>query len=208
MMPLIERWQSFVRPEHGYWTWRLLSGLYDTGSRQYHNMMHIYACLSLLDELDDMGGLIEKKVAELALFWHDAVYVPGSNENEEASARLLDAVAPLLHVPREAEQAKFAIYATQHRDGSFGSRTVDAVVDIDLSILGAPKAKYATYVSQVRGEYEHVSNEAWRVGRVGFLAKMIARASIFTLPEMHDRFENQARINMRDELFALEASNS
>lgn len=198
-----QRWFSYVREPHREWTWRLLFGFYKEEDRRYHTIFHIADCLSKLDTLDDMGGIIDRRVAEVALIWHDVVYVAGSNENEVLSARILDAIADTLNDMRLATNAHAAILATQHREGyagAYGSRTIDAVVDIDLSILGEASEVYDRYINEVRCEYNHISDEAWKVGRGAFLKGMIARPVLYSLPEMQERFDRQARENMRSEL--------
>ena len=202
------RWFALVREPHREWTWRLLHGLYKENGRKYHTIEHVADCLSKLDALDDMGGLIDRRVATVALVWHDAVYVPGSNENEVLSARLLDALSVCLEERNLGTHAHSAILATEHREGyagAYGNRTVDAVVDIDLSILGEDRGTYDRYVADVRREYAHVSDEAWRVGRAGFLRGMIDREVIYSLKQMRERYDGLARDNMRAELSGLES---
>jgi predicted metal-dependent HD superfamily phosphohydrolase len=180
--------------------------LYKEPGRYYHTIKHVADCLSKLDTLDDMDGLIDRRVAEVALIWHDAVYVPGSNENEVISARLLDAVSETFEERRLGANAHAAILATQHREGYagvYGNRTVDAVVDIDLSILGEPSEIYDHYVSDIRREYRHVSDEVWCAGRGSFLRGMIQRTDLYSLPEMRERFDSKARENMQAELARL-----
>ena len=197
------RWFTYVREPHLEWTWRLIHRSYAAPGRFYHTIFHVADCLTKLNAIDDMGGIVDRRVAELALIWHDFVYVPGSNENEVLSARMLDAVSSTLKEPRLGQYAHAAILATEHRDGyagAYGNRTVDAVVDIDLSILGEPRNVYDSYVADVRREYAHVSDDAWRVGRSGFLKGMIARPVIYSLAEMHELLDAKARENMHAEL--------
>jgi len=201
---VMRRWFTYVREPHREWTWRLIHQQYAGPGRFYHTISHVADCLSKLDavELDSDS----RKVAELALIWHDAVYVPGSSENELVSARMLDAVSATFDEPWLGAHAHVAILATEHGvgyNGAYGNRTVDAVVDIDLSILGEPEATYRHYVEDIRREYAHVSDEAWRVGRSGFLKGMIARPVLYSLPEMRERFDARARDNMAAELARL-----
>jgi len=200
------RWFSLVREPHREWTWRLLAQSYAAPGRFYHTISHVVDCIGKLDALDDMG-IIDRHVATVALIWHDAVYVPGSNENEMLSARMLDALSVCFEDRNLGTHAHAAILATEHREGyagAFGNRTVDAVVDIDLSILGEDRGTYERYVADVRREYAHVSDEAWRVGRAGFLRGMIDREVIYSLKQMRERYDGLARDNMREELRGLE----
>jgi predicted metal-dependent HD superfamily phosphohydrolase len=209
MNPIHRAWSRHVRPEHLDWTYRLLEGLYDGPGRFYHTRDHIYECLAQLNliEITPADGTLNRGLAELALLWHDAVYVPGQPDNEINSAALLEGLRFTLKEPLMASHVIPVIFATQHKaeEGEFGNATIAAVVDIDLAILGAPSKVYEAYVSDVRREYGHVSDDAWRVGRTGFLKQMLARKRIYTLVTMRRRCEEAARANMQAELAHLTA---
>ncbi len=208
-MNLKDRWAGLVEAPHLEWTWRILVSSYSDPSRHYHNLGHIDWCLSLMDRTcshkDGHGGAWLRPV-EAALFFHDVVYVPGDKRNELLSAQLLDAMAPvLLLTGAELATATSAIHATRtHGPGFVDSFVTAAVVGIDLGILGSPPAEYDRYVASVRKEYGHVSEEAWSVGRRGFLHDMLARTHLFMSGIYRQLFEEQAHVNMRRELAALE----
>ena len=203
----IERWVEHVRPEHFGWTSRLLEGLYHDPIRVYHTRSHIDACLNHLDGLDAKPeeGDIDRKLAELSLIWHDAVYLPGHPENEINSLALLEGLRFTLKVPPRASEAVRCIMATRHKaeEGAFGDVTVAAVVDIDLAVLGRPSGTYLHYVESIRREFAHVSDAAWRVGRSGFLTQMLNRRRIYQLEHMRSLYETKARVNMATELETL-----
>lgn len=202
------RLRMHVRPEHFDWTLAVLETFYRV-NRVYHTIEHIDACLAIMERLalDQPEGTINKQLASLALIFHDVIYVAGQPDNEKNSLSLLEGMRFVLNdeslVPRVAP----LILATAHKaeEVVFGDATLAAVVDIDLSILGVGLSEYSRYVDSVRREFHHVSNEAWRVGRSGFLAQMLARRRIFTLASMRADYEAQARRNMADELKLLGA---
>jgi predicted metal-dependent HD superfamily phosphohydrolase len=197
-------WARYVEPAHLAWTRRLLWAQYDAFSRHYHTLTHVDACLDILGTLWRNTG--ETHAAALALLWHDAVYVPGDKRNEELSARLLQSLRPVLTGDeRIVDVACAAILATKHHDAVFEDNSVSAiVVDIDLSILGAAPDTYEIYTRQIRAEFHHVSDEAWRVGRGAFLAGMIERPKIFRTACGAERLERRAKENMARELRSLE----
>lgn len=202
-MNLRSRWNGFAAPAHADWTWGVLWACYANSSRHYHNMAHIEACLTMLDRL--VEPLLDKRMAELALWWHDAVYCPGDKNNEALSASLFTGVAGALTIDeRERSFACRCILATQHaNEWKFtGNPTVDAVLDIDLFVLGSPPTDYDAYVAGVRREFGHVDDAAWRAGRSAFLQGMLARDAIYRTEAMHDWFEAAARANLTRELAA------
>jgi predicted metal-dependent HD superfamily phosphohydrolase len=209
MTALHDAWRPHVRPEHFDWTCAILTTLYwpkasATQTRVYHSIEHIEACLDRLESLhpEQPEGRIDKSLASLALIFHDAVYVAGQPDNEKNSAALLEGLRFTLREEERAARAVPLILATAHKaqEGAFGDVTLAAVVDIDLSILGEDEAAYRRYVGSIRCEFAHVSDEAWRVGRGGFLAQMLARKRIYTLGVMRARYEERARQNMEAEL--------
>ena len=82
-----ERWQAMLRglgvpPERD--TYSRLESAYAQKHRAYHTPRHIDECLSLLDEFNHLAAYPAE--VECALWFHDAIYEPMSNSNEERSA--------------------------------------------------------------------------------------------------------------------------
>lgn len=197
---LEKRWRRLVHPQHAAWTFHLIESSYHAPLRHYHTLAHVESCLQLLDTVDVFEG-DERVAAELALWFHDLVYVAGDPDNETTSVKILGAVASTLSAPEMVvERAKYCILATRHKETKYYDPLHALVVDIDLSILGAPENEYLEYARDVRQEFKHVSNEAWCVGRSNFLASMLAREKTFSLLT---QFEKPARANMQDELDRL-----
>jgi predicted metal-dependent HD superfamily phosphohydrolase len=198
----LRTWQRLVLPPHAAWTTRLLGCLYGGPERVYHTLSHIDECLTLLDAVTEP---VSRALADLAVVMHDAVYVPGHIDNELNSVALVEGLRFTLKDSLLATHVVPAIFATRHKDeeGAFGDTTVAAVVDVDLAVLGRDETGYAKYVDEIRREFGHVSDDAWRVGRGGFLSKTLRRGRIYTLESMRERFEIQARINMETELRSL-----
>jgi predicted metal-dependent HD superfamily phosphohydrolase len=98
------------------------------------------------------------------------------------------------------------IEATEHGVAENGGVTGDTAVllDADLAILGAEAAGYSTYVTGVRAEYRHVTDDEWRTGRAGVLAGFLERPTIYSTPTAHDLWETRARANLTAELASLD----
>src|SRR5690349_18260132 len=65
---------------------RQLRELYGGSDRRFHSLAHIAGCIAQLDRIAHL--LEDRDAVELALWFHDAVYVPGAADNERRSARL------------------------------------------------------------------------------------------------------------------------
>lgn len=177
--------------------------------RHYHTLLHIYACLTVLDESPVLGVSNvgpKKRAVELALWFHDLVYTPQERGNEEASAELLRKCRDELGL--DASIVDFAVGAilwTTHRKQPDWYLTIPrTVVDVDLSILGAPEDVFDEYERQVREEYAFVPDNLWIPGRTDVLETFRKRERIYTSPEYVARFEEPARANLARSLRRLE----
>jgi predicted metal-dependent HD superfamily phosphohydrolase len=70
------------------------------------------------------------------------------------------------------------------------------LVDIDLSILGAPRPRFDEYEAQVRAEYGWVPGFLFRRKRREILAEFLARNPIYNTPRLRESLEGRARENL------------
>jgi predicted metal-dependent HD superfamily phosphohydrolase len=164
--------------------------------RYYHTLQHLSECLTLFA---DVAHLAERpgEVA-IALWFHDAVYVPRAPDNEARSAAW---AAEALRAAGAAEaviaRVETLVMATADHD-AHGDKDARLVIDIDLAILGAAPVRFAQYEQQVRAEYATVPFDVYRQKRGELLTSFLARPAIYRTPALHARLEAQARINLRD----------
>jgi predicted metal-dependent HD superfamily phosphohydrolase len=81
----------------------------------------------------------------------------------------------------------------------------DAAVlnDADLWILGAPGARYRRYVRDVRLEYGHLNESAWKKGRAAVLEDFVSRDRLYSTDQFQRDFGVVAKRNMSRELAEL-----
>lgn len=79
------------------------------------------------------------------------------------------------------------------------------LLDVHLSILGAPTARFDEYEAQVRVEYAWVPDEAYRSARGRILRGFLERLALFHTPHFAGLFESSARANLERSLARLEA---
>jgi predicted metal-dependent HD superfamily phosphohydrolase len=168
--------------------------------RRYHTITHVVAVLDALDEL----GHGTDRPARLAAWFHDAIYDPRATDNEARSAELARSVLPSLGLDDRAV-TEVARLVEQTRDHAVapGDESGAALVDADLSILGAPAEVYDGYARAVRDEYAHVPDDAWRLGRAFVLRSFLDRPVLFRTGAGRDRWEEPARANLARELASL-----
>jgi predicted metal-dependent HD superfamily phosphohydrolase len=185
-----------------------LTKLYAAPDRHYHNLAHIEALLALAKRLQ--AEIADPNAVEAAIWFHDAIYDSRAKDNEARSAAL---AAERLAGPVEPERltkivAMIEATAT-HQVPNLADATArhDAalLLDMDLSILGAPPADFDVYEEAVRQEYGWVPEDAWRAGRAAVLQNFLARQFIFHTAAFRSELEGQARENMARSVAALTA---
>lgn len=180
-----------------------LVAAYSQQQRHYHTLQHLRECLA---HCDAAGSLARRPAeVEIALWFHDAVYDPRRDDNEERSADWArrSVVAAGLD-DAVAERVAALVRATAGHAPSADPDT-QLLLDIDLAILGATGERFAQFEQQVRAEYAHVTEDAWRRGRARVLQGFSARPRIYGTQAYHDALEQRARANIGQALRALQA---
>jgi predicted metal-dependent HD superfamily phosphohydrolase len=174
--------------------------------RHYHGVRHLKWVARHVAELAAAHPVADLDAVVAAAFFHDAVYAPGSGDNEAASARLaVTALGELgWSVERTSSAERMILGTVDHRVE--GVALDDAVLyAADLGILAADPARYSAYVRAVRREYAHVAEPDWVVGRAAVLRSFIDRDAIYAAVLELDAWEQRARGNLRSELESLTA---
>jgi predicted metal-dependent HD superfamily phosphohydrolase len=173
----------------------LLFRRYQSPERHYHNLAHVLDCLN---EFSGVRPLCDDPDAvELAIWYHDAVYDPTRSDNEERSADLAFETMEALHIDLSlAGRVRDLILATKHT-GSPATKDAQILIDIDLSILGRSWEEFQAYEDAIRREYAHVEEAAFRAGRAAILRRFLERPAIFVTAAMREKYEANARANLR-----------
>ena len=171
--------------------------------RRYHTLDHVLAVVDHVGDLASSEPVADLGAVVAAAWYHDAVYEPRSPANERASARLARRDLTDLGWSGDRTDAVAAmIEGTAHHTDPPDTDTA-ILYDADLAILGAPANRYSTYVVDVRTEYAHVDDDAWRTGRTDVLEAFLTRDRIYATTTGSDRWESVARRNLSGELEAL-----
>ena len=181
-----------------------LVAAYSGKHRHYHTLQHLRECLANLDAAASLA--LRPAEVELALWFHDAVYDPQRGDNEEESAAWARRAVIAAGCGEDtAERVPALVLATKHHDTSSADGDTKLLVDVDLAILGASPARFAEYERQVRAEYAHVPDEAFRAGRVRVLEGFLSRERVYATDAFHAALEQRARDNIANSLTALKA---
>ncbi len=171
---------------------------YTEKRRVYHNEEHLADCLEKLDSIPLEPALLNE--IELALWFHDAIYNPYAKDNELKSARLASGFLKEVGANRQLQTTiNNLILATQHSKRGT-SEAEKIIMDIDLSVLGASAEIYQKYASNIRKEYKMIPGPLYRKKRKELLQRFLARNPLFQTALFQDKFEHQARQNLRWEI--------
>jgi predicted metal-dependent HD superfamily phosphohydrolase len=168
--------------------WRNVEQRYSEKNRHYHTLTHIGHMLELLPYADE--------TVLAAVWFHDAIYDGASNE-ERSAALAREALAELGFDQSSITRAEELILATTSH---LPCATAQEFIDADLAILGSDPERYREYVAQVRTEYAHLTEPRFRASRNRILQSFLDRPRIYLTDAFYDRFEQQARENVRREI--------
>lgn len=174
-------------------TWRTLKDHYQEAHRHYHNLAHLSQCLR---ELDGAGELIrEAEATELAIWFHDVIYVYGARDNEAQSAGFFRDAADDGMAPEFVERVVEFIMATRHT-GCAQDESVAMLVDIDLSGFGLPWEGYLADSDALRLEAAGIGDEQYYQGKLRFLNELQRWPSLYQSSYFRDRLEARAQSNI------------
>lgn len=175
-----------------------LLAAYAEPQRKYHTLQHLSECLALFDQYREIA--MEPAEVEIALWFHDAIYAVRASDNEARSADWAEAELRKAGVPEpRIARVRSHILATRHSVLPEGSDQA-LLVDIDLSILGAPRPRFEEYELQVREEYRWVPGFLFQLKRKQILAQFLARDALFATPAIRQSLEAAARENLATSL--------
>lgn len=176
-----------------------LVAAYSEQQRHYHTLQHLRECLAHFDA----ASMLARRPAEveLALWFHDAVYDPQRQDNEERSAQWAhDSVLAAGCAPDIAHRVRDLVLATKAHAAPDDEPDAALLLDVDLAILGAAPARFAEYERQIRAEYAHVPEAEFRARRAQVLRSFLDRPRIYRTAAYHDALEQRARENLQRSL--------
>lgn len=173
--------------------WTMLSQRYSETHRFYHDQGHLAHCLEQLDLA--MPHIREPRQVEMAIWFHDVVNDPGARNNEALSAEKFRAVAGGMMDKALIDRVEALILATTHHSEPT-DRDQQFICDIDLTSFGCPWECFIKDSAAVQAEYPG-SEEDYNRGKKVFLENLLSRPKIFMTDFFHQRYEQQARDNIK-----------
>ena len=173
----------------------------DGDDRRFHNMQHIDDCLQ---RFDDVAPLLDDRDAvEMALWFHDAVYVPADPANERLSAALFLGVSDGAATVFRKRVTRLIL--TTRRTTAPRSNDQKYIDDIDLAGFGATFAEFMRHGDLLREEFAALDDGEYYSGQASFLARLQQRRRLFATDWFRERYEESAQSNLRRTLAHLAA---
>ncbi len=173
--------------------------------RAYHDLAHLS---EVLERVDLLAAEADRSDAvRLAAWFHDAVYDPAADDNEERSAQLAATTLTRLRLAPDLvdEVTRLVRLTATHHVGP-GDANGAVLCDADLAVLAADDLRYSSYVEGVRREYGHVDDAAFARGRAQVLSTLLDRPALFRTAHGRAAWEQRARMNVAAELDRLRAT--
>jgi len=162
----------------------------------YHTPIHVLAMFSFAKQ----HNIALNDYEQLAVWFHDAVYEPNQNNNEEYSAKLMRIYLkgmPEYHL----EKIETLIMATSRHLSPDVDVKFHKILDLDLCGFSLDRDNYNKITECLRKEFA-VDEKKFNAGRKSFLYNLISKGFVYRSPEF-DRFEPLAQENIRLDLKEL-----
>jgi predicted metal-dependent HD superfamily phosphohydrolase len=208
---LLQFWQSlanalFESYEDFMEVFENLFKKYNQSKRYYHNTQHL---ISLLNRFQELRSLLNEPLAfELAIWFHDSVYEPLSQNNEIRSADLLAKLLKRANVTEKTVQkSKDLILATKSHKSNGLDYDECLFLDLDLEILSSDDQTYQLYCQAIRKEFKSVPQNLFNQKRLEVVQGFLGREKIFQT-EIFANLESKARANLEAERNKLLIANN
>lgn len=140
--------------------------------RYYHSLSHIYSLLKELEEYlkKNTLSITDFHTIVYAIFFHDIIYDPKSDRNEEDSDLLWQEYCKGMNLD-PSRVSKFILATKNHFSNN--DPILDLFLDLDLSILGSDKEEFEQYERDVRKEFIFVPDDLYIQARKQILNSLV-----------------------------------
>ncbi len=169
---------------------------YNEPGRFYHTLGHIECCLGLFEDVEDIANNAD--ALALSIWFHDAIYEPGANDNEQRSADWFMEITKNNFDDDLRNLVYTHIIATLHCNAEIKDRDSRLMIDIDLSSFGMPWRTFLHDSENVRKELPHLTNDEFYPKQCAFSQSLLEKSRFFQSEYFFEHYEAQARKNLTD----------
>ncbi|XP_047117714.1 uncharacterized protein LOC124798386 isoform X1 [Schistocerca piceifrons] len=193
--------------------WSKILKQFSEEHRYYHNFKNIQEKFHHYEKVKSI--LRDPDAVALALFFQYFEYNPKSVDAAEKNVEHFQNFANQGEIPKDAPlRAKVlnlleaaATHSTEaHKTGgTYGNEDCHYFLDIDVAVLGTDPESYAEYTSLIRKEYEFLPDNTYKSLRLKILQSFLLIPNIYATKEFREKFEAQAKENIRKEVENLKS---
>lgn len=194
--------------------------MYKINNLAYHNMQHVTQAQKIATYLatnEREYSIVTTSIVEMALLFHDTIYVPERNDNEINSALMARAILESLQSYQSSfvidtlaidKICELIILTSRHCEAlneSDLSTAAKLVMDADLHSLATfDYSQYIENARKIRLENVHLDIATFCTRRKQFLETMLNKPTLFYTDFAKKTMERQARANIERELDDLD----
>lgn len=176
--------------------WEEIVERYSEPHRSYHTLKHLEHFYDLIYEFK--SEISNWTSTLFALYYHDIIYDPSRQDNEEQSALLAEKRMQELGMKTNIIADTLALIRASKNHSAYNSDS-QLFLDADLAILGENEEYYKLYADLIRQEYSIYPDEIYVSGRIKVLEHFLNKNSIYYSAAFQNRFETIARENLKNE---------
>lgn len=157
----------------------------------YHNLDHINYCLSKFIKYAEF--INDKLTVFYSILFHDIVYDPKNNNNEEQSVINFINFFLLKNININIDKVSNYIMSTVDHKRSTDD-DLNIFLDIDMMILSENYDIFLKYCESIRSEYNHIKDSDFNFARLKFLNK--CRHSVIFNSDIFEHLNEKAYKNI------------
>ena len=179
-----------------YW-WQEILEHYTKKWKYYHNLNHIYSFVELFEKYNNN---IQNYKSEflISIFFHDIIYIPSRNDNEDESMNLFNKFYSEIN-PKNLNKEKVIEFISETKNHTLNiihnNKELNYFLDMDMHILS--EENWEDYENKIRKEYPYLSEIEYKNGRIKFLQSCLNKEKIYRTKIFYDAFEQKARSNIK-----------
>ena len=177
---------------------------YNASNRFYHNLDHVEAML--LETKKYQNVLNDYDSFLYAIWFHDIIYEPKYNDNEEKSAECARKFLNSINYEKNRiNKIIDLILRTRDHSNQNINEDIDSQIflDCDIIIFASARANYLNYAKSVRNEYSSIPDTIYNKGRIKVLESFLNKPYIFRNKTFQKLYEKKARKNVKYEIKML-----
>jgi predicted metal-dependent HD superfamily phosphohydrolase len=150
---------------------KVVLSMWNESHRHYHTLDHLNDLISQINEFKNESNLSEKEYEKLLLtaLFHDIVYDPMRQDNEEKSAEFF--IECCVEKNSDIQEIKTAILETKTHQSTIGLSTIFNKFDMD--IVDRDIGSLMNWESGIYEEFKGYGKDAYKEGRLKFLESLL-----------------------------------